>query len=194
MHIPATFFSLTTLLTLTLAAPPSGTPKPTGTAMKVPANTTTTTTTTANNSPSPPAQQKLNLVSGATVNTTSVGVYTCSNTNWTGGCTWEDTSGMPRCRMIPWTDALTHAPTEDGAIARISIGPDAGNHCILYESARCDDTEGGSYLLKFPGTTDLVDWAKGQGQQGKEVGKEGLWSMLCLDQSLVGHYYRGKSS
>lgn len=138
-----------------------------------------------------------------TINETSTGVYTCSLPNWQGGCAWEDTSGMPRCRLIPWTDALTHSPAQmnpNGTtpssdpsmkLSRVSLGPDAGNHCILYESPRCDENEGGgSYLLRNPGTTDLVEWAKGQ---GVDVGKTGLYSMLCLSEELVGYYFRPKN-
>lgn len=142
-----------------------------------------------------------------TINETTTGVFTCSLPNWQGGCAWEDTSGSPRCRLIPWTDALTHSPQNNGTtspspdnksingtttvLSRVSIGADAGNHCILYESARCDENEGGgSYLLRNPGTTDLVAWAQGQ---GVDVAKTGLYSMLCLSEGLVGYYFRPKN-
>ena len=95
---------------------------------------------------------------------------------------------MPRCRMIPWTDALTHSP-ENGQLAKVSIGPDAGNHCILYEDSRCGGAADKSYLLRYPGTTDMYEWAK---TQGLDEGKQGLWSMLCLTEGLIGYYYKGK--
>jgi hypothetical protein len=100
---------------------------------------------------------------------------------------------MPRCRMIPWTDSLTHSPLPDGSkIAKVSIEPDQGNHCILYEDARCGgDVEKKSYLLRYPGTEDLGAWAKSQGVSGEETG---LYSMLCLTEGLIKYYYKGKGA
>ncbi|KAF2656745.1 hypothetical protein K491DRAFT_596394 [Lophiostoma macrostomum CBS 122681] len=67
-------------------------------------------------------------------------VYICTDFNFRGDCAWQAPSSD--CR-IPGT----------GDEAPLSIGPDPGGFCVLYEKSTCEGRE--IITLKFPG----MDWA-----------------------------------
>lgn len=94
-------------------------------------------------------------------NSATPGVYICPRANFVGDaaggparCAWYATPGTS-CGMLPRFNIA------EDAESHISISPDPGNFCTLFESGRCNKTQ--PYInIKPPGLNDVFQTHKDQ--------------------------------